>query len=52
MDVDERQSLLAQPTTAERLRQEAEILRREKALVKAFRALPAVDLTRGPATPN
>jgi Lon protease-like protein len=44
LDLPERQALLEQPTTAERLLAELELLRREVALVGAFRALPAVDL--------
>jgi Lon protease-like protein len=44
LDLPERQALLEQPTTAERLRAELELLRREVALVGAFRSLPAVEL--------
>ena len=44
LDLPERQTLLQQPTTADRLRVELEILRRETALVRAFHAIPAVDL--------
>lgn len=44
LDLPERQYLLEQPTTAHRLRAEAELLGREGRLVEAFRALPAVDL--------
>jgi Lon protease-like protein len=44
LDLPERQALLEQATTADRLRAELELLRREVALVGAFRALPAVDL--------
>lgn len=47
-----RQSLLEQPTTADRLRAECDLLRRECALVKAFRSLPAVELTKGSVNPN
>lgn len=46
MDLPERQSLLEQATTTGRLRAEIDLLRRERALVGAFRALPAVDLVR------
>lgn len=46
LDLPERQQLLEQPTTADRLRAESELLRRERALVGAFRALPAVELAR------
>jgi hypothetical protein len=48
----DRQALLEQPTTAERLLAERDLLRRECALVKAFRSLPAVDLLKGPVVPN
>jgi hypothetical protein len=48
----DRQGLLEQPTTADRLRAERELLRRECALVKAFRALPGVDLAKGPVSSN
>ena len=44
LDLPERQALLEEPTTADRLRAELELLRRETALVGTFRALPAVDL--------
>ena len=47
LDLPERQDLLEQPTTALRLRAEADLLRRERALVGAFDALPAVDLGVG-----
>jgi hypothetical protein len=47
-----RQSLLEQPTTADRLRAECDLLRRECALVKAFRSLPAVELAKGAVNPN
>jgi Lon protease-like protein len=46
LDLPERQSLLEQPTTSDRLRAEIELLRRESALISAFRSLPAVELTR------
>lgn len=46
LDLPERQGLLEQPTTTGRLRAEIDLLRRERALVGAFRALPAVDLVR------
>ncbi len=52
LELPERQALLEQPTTADRLRAEVEILRRESALVGAFRSLPAVDLTRESGSPN
>jgi Lon protease-like protein len=52
LDLPERQGLLEQPTTADRLRAELELLRRETALVGAFRALPAVDLARESGSAN
>jgi len=52
LDLPERQALLEQPTTADRLRAELEILRRECALVGAFHSLPAVDLARESGSAN
>jgi Lon protease-like protein len=52
LDLPDRQVLLEQPTTAHRLRAEADLLRRERALVGAFDALPAVELAREPPGPN
>jgi Lon protease-like protein len=52
LDLPERQALLEQPTTAERLRAELELLRREVALVGAFRSLPAVELAGETGSPN
>jgi Lon protease-like protein len=52
LDLPERQGLLEQPTTADRLRAELGLLRRETALVSAFRALPAVDLARETGSTN
>ncbi len=52
LDLPERQALLEQPTTADRLRAELEMLRREVALVGAFRSLPAVELARDTGSPN
>jgi uncharacterized protein len=46
LDLPERQGLLEQATTSDRLRAEIGLLRRESALINAFRSLPAVDLTR------
>ena len=46
LDLPDRQALLEQPTTAERLRAELDVLRRECALVEKFRSLPAVELSR------
>jgi Lon protease-like protein len=44
LEVSTRQALLEQPTTTDRLRAEVALLRRERALVKEFGALPAQDL--------
>ena len=52
LDLPDRQGLLEQPTTADRLRAELELLRREVALVGAFRSLPAVDLARDAGSAN
>lgn len=52
LDLPERQSLLEQPSTADRLRSELAMLRREIGLLDAFRALPAPDLVREPPRPN
>ncbi|HYY12618.1 MAG TPA: LON peptidase substrate-binding domain-containing protein [Kineosporiaceae bacterium] len=52
LDLPDRQALLEQPTTADRLRAELELLRREVALVGAFRSLPAVDLAAETGSAN
>jgi Lon protease-like protein len=52
LDLPERQALLEQPTTADRLRAELEVLRREVALVGTFRSLPAVELAGETWSPN
>jgi Lon protease-like protein len=52
LELPERQQLLEQPTTALRLRAEADLLRRERALVGTFDALPAVELSRAATSPN
>jgi uncharacterized protein len=52
LELPERQGLLEQLTTADRLRAELEILRRECALVSAFGSLPAVDLPRETGSAN
>lgn len=52
LHLSDRQTLLEKPTTAERLLAERELLRHECALVKTFRSLPAVDLLKGPVSPN
>ena len=46
LELPERQGLLEQPTTSDRLRAEIGLLRRESALIGAFRSLPAVELAR------
>jgi Lon protease-like protein len=46
LDLPDRQALLEEPTTADRLRAEIELLRREVSLVGTFRSLPAVELVR------
>lgn len=52
LDLPERQALLEEATTADRLQAELILLRREMGLIDAFRSLPAVDLTREAPTPN
>lgn len=52
LDLPERQALLEIPTTAARLRAELDLLHRERAMVSAFRALPAVELGKAPINPN
>jgi Lon protease-like protein len=52
LPLPDRQSLLEQPTTAHRLRAELVLLRREIALIDAYRTLPAVDLVREEVNPN
>jgi Lon protease-like protein len=52
LDLPERQGLLEQATTAERLRAELGLLRRETALVSAFHALPAVELVQDLGSSN
>ncbi|HEY6795398.1 MAG TPA: LON peptidase substrate-binding domain-containing protein [Kineosporiaceae bacterium] len=52
LHLPQRQALLEQPTTSDRLRAERELLRREVALVRAFRSLPAVELMKGPVNAN
>ena len=52
LHLPQRQALLEQPTTTERLRAERDLLRREVALVKAFRSLPGVELTKGTVSAN
>lgn len=52
LNLPERQKLLEIPTTAARLHAEMDLLRRERAMVSTFRALPAVELTKSPVNPN
>lgn len=52
LDLEDKQRLLACADTAARLREELTLLRREAALVRALRSLPATELVRAPATPN
>jgi Lon protease-like protein len=52
LELPERQALLEAPTTHDRLTAELTLLRREIGLLDAFNALPAVDLTKEPPTPN
>ncbi|MDQ1293548.1 MAG: uncharacterized protein QG608_1429 [Actinomycetota bacterium] len=52
LGLPERQRLLEIPTTAERLRAEILLLRRETALLRAFGSLPATDLTQGEISAN
>ncbi|HEY3873308.1 MAG TPA: LON peptidase substrate-binding domain-containing protein [Actinocrinis sp.] len=46
LDLRDKQRLLSTPDTATRLRREQALLRRETALIKELRTLPAVDLLR------
>ncbi len=52
LELPERQALLEAPTTHDRLTAELTLLRREIGLLDAFNALPAVELTKEPPTPN
>ncbi len=52
LDLGEKQRLLEAADTAARLRAELGLLRRETALLGLLPSLPAVDLTRVPASPN
>ncbi len=52
LDLADRQRLLEIPSTAERLRAEVDLLRRERALIAAFNALPAVELPTSEPGPN
>ena len=52
LDLGEKQRLLEAADTTTRLRAELGLLRRETALLGLLPSLPAVDLTRVPASPN
>ena len=52
LDLTEKQRLLEADDTATRLRAELALLRRETALLDLLPSLPAVELTRIPASPN
>jgi Lon protease-like protein len=52
LDLPDRQGLLEQPTTSDRLAAEVGLLRRERTLIGAFRSVPAVDVTKGSVSPN
>ncbi len=52
LDLGDKQRLLEAPDTAGRLRAELALLRREIALLHLLPSLPAVELTRVPASPN
>jgi len=52
LDLTDRQRLLEAPDTASRLRAELALLRRETTLFGLLPSLPAVGLTRVPASPN
>lgn len=52
LDLPTRQRLLETPTTSDRLADEIALLRKERALIEAFRALPATDLTKQTPSPN
>jgi len=52
LDLGDRQALLGQATTVERLGAEFALLRRELALIEAFASLPAADLVREGSHPN
>ncbi len=52
LDLAEKQRLLEAEDTATRLARELALLRRETALLGMLPSLPAVELTRAPASPN
>jgi Lon protease-like protein len=52
LQLPQRQALLEHATTTDRLRAERELLRREVALIRTFRCLPGVELTKGTVSAN
>jgi Lon protease-like protein len=52
LDLTDKQRLLEAPDTATRLRAELALLHRETALLGLLPSLPAIELTRVPASPN
>jgi uncharacterized protein len=52
IDLEDRQSLLARPDDAERLRAGLSLLRRESRLIRLLSAVPAPELARAPLSPN
>ncbi|OPF73567.1 ATP-dependent protease [Streptomyces antioxidans] len=52
LDTPAKQRLLQAPDTASRLADELKLLRAESAVIGKLPSLPAVDLTRGPTSPN
>lgn len=52
VDLDVRQSLLAQPDATSRLTAELALLRRETQLLRVLTSAPSPSLTRGPISPN
>lgn len=52
LDLEDQQSLLAEPDAAARLRAELALLRREARLMRTLHAVPAPELTRTPLSPN
>lgn len=52
LPADQRQDLLAAPSTGERLKRARRLLRRETGLIAMLSAVPAIDLTGPPGSPN
>lgn len=52
LDLDDRQTLLAEPDGASRLRRELTMLRREGTLLRVLTAAPSPELARGPISLN